>query len=178
MGFSGALPEYWDLVDVDGHRTGGVHAREQGSLPEGLFHLVATVCVARPDGTVLLQQRAVGREFELKWEFSGGSAITGETSAQACLRELREEAGICVLEEKLALVGRHAEGSAPVDLYLARVPQDVSIVIDPAEVNDFDWGPLHRVEELLSEGSMAEPWVDRLGALGPSLANTIGPACR
>lgn len=87
-----------------------------------------------PGGTVLLQQRAVGREFELKREFPGGSAITGETSAQACLRELREEAGICVLEEELALVGRHAEGSALVDLYLARVPQDVYIVIDPAEV--------------------------------------------
>jgi 8-oxo-dGTP diphosphatase len=54
--------------------------------------LAASACVRRGDDVLLIQR---GKEPGMgKWAFPGGKVKWGETSAQAALRELEEEAGI------------------------------------------------------------------------------------
>lgn len=162
------VDEWWDVVDADGVPTGATFRRGDDDWPNGVFHLVVTVCVHRADGTVLLTQRASTKEFAYGWEFPGGSAFAGESGADAACRELREETGIVVPPEALRRVGRVVEASALVDLYVVREPDGAVVRPDPTEVMDWRWAAVSVVDELQRIGAMAAPWRARLDALWPA----------
>ena len=98
--------ELWDVTDAAGIPTGRTHRRGDPDFPVGMFHIVSSVVVVRGDGLVLMTRRAAVKDWGLYWEFPAGSALTGETSAEAAVRELAEEAGVHVGTGELALVGR------------------------------------------------------------------------
>ena len=55
---------------------------------------VAAAVITRPDGSVLLGQRAPGTFYPGYWEFPGGKVELGEDARAALIRELQEELGI------------------------------------------------------------------------------------
>lgn len=60
---------------------------------------VAAAVIVR-EGRVLAMQRGYG-DYKDWWEFPGGKLETGETSLQACRREIAEELGIEICSEHL-----------------------------------------------------------------------------
>ncbi|MFB7886043.1 NUDIX domain-containing protein [Microbacterium sp. NPDC056057] len=165
--------ELWDLTDAAGTPIGRTHRRGDPTFPEGLFHIVASVCVVRGDGLVLLTRRAAGKDWSLTWEFPAGSALTGETSAQAAVRELHEETGVLVGTSDLGLVGRLTERTALFDVYIARVDGDPVLALDPAEVCESAWVPFAEALRRAAAGEMAGPWTPRLEQLGESLGALV-----
>ena len=161
--------ELWDLTDAAGTPIGRTHRRGDPDFPAGLFHVIAAVCVVRDDGLVLITQRAVVKDHPLKWEFPAGSALAGETSRQAAVRELGEETGLQAPEAALEPVGRVVEAEALLDLYVVRGLRDLTLRLDPEEVADSAWVPLADVFRRCDDGTMAGPWVDRLDLLGAHL---------
>jgi 8-oxo-dGTP pyrophosphatase MutT (NUDIX family) len=157
--------ELWDLIDSDGVATGETFLRGTPGWPEGRFHLIVATCICRPDGMVLLTQRAPGKEFAFGWEFPGGSALAGESSRVAASRELREETGIVAAPEDLALVGRFAEASALLDFYIAAAPASAALRLQASEVMAAEWVMPDEVEQRITERTMALPWDARLRAL-------------
>lgn len=87
--------EVWDAYDGQGHLTGSELVRGE-PVPNGLYHLVASVLVEHADGTYLLMKRDPSKpNWPDVYEASaGGSALKGETPLQAAKRELEEETGI------------------------------------------------------------------------------------
>lgn len=87
--------ELWDAYDGQGRLTGGQLVRGE-PVPEGLYHLVASVLVQHEDGAYLLMKRDPAKpNWPDVYEASaGGSALKGETALQAAKRELEEETGI------------------------------------------------------------------------------------
>lgn len=87
--------ELWDAYDGQGRLTGGELVRGQ-PVPNGLYHLVASVLVEHEDGTYLLMKRDPSKpNWPDVYEASaGGSALKGEMALQAAKRELAEETGI------------------------------------------------------------------------------------
>lgn len=162
------------MTDAEGTPTGRMHRRGDPDFPDGLFHLVSAVCVVRADGLVLITQRAVAKDWPLSWEFPAGSALAGETSVDAAVRELREETGLEVSPDSLELVGRVTEESALLDLYVTRVRQDPDLTLDPHEVSDAAWVTLAEVHRRCHDGRMAGPWVERLTILADALARAAG----
>lgn len=165
--------EWWDLCDAEGVLIGGTFRRGGKGVPAGLFHVVATVCVERDDGALLLTQRAAGKEFAFDWEFPGGSALAGESSRDAAGRELWEESSVAVVPSALILVGRVIEASALVDVYVARIPSEVELILEPSEVMAAQWVAPEEVMRRVDAGLMAAPWVGRLEALWPSLMRAL-----
>jgi 8-oxo-dGTP pyrophosphatase MutT (NUDIX family) len=130
-----------------------------------MFHVVAGTCAYRPDRAVLLTQRAASKDFPLAWEFPAGSALAGESSREAAVRELAEEAGLVVDTEDLALVGRFVDSAALFDVYVVRVSGLEPLKLDPAEVFDHQWVSVAEVERRFRSGMMSGPWTVGLSAL-------------
>lgn len=85
--------EIWDLYDKNRNII-GEHIRGD-ELPENGYHLVVHVWIKNKKGQFLISQRSPERKHNpLMWEACGGSALKGENSLQAALREVKEEVGI------------------------------------------------------------------------------------
>ncbi len=85
--------ELWDLYDAHGLPTGRTQRRGE-QLKEGDFHLCVHVWLQDEAGRYLLTRRAPGKYMAGCWETPGGSALAGEDSLAAALREVREETGL------------------------------------------------------------------------------------
>ena len=93
--------ELWDIFDAEREKRGKTVYR--GKLSDGDMHVVVHICIFNSKGEMLIQQRQSHRDkFPDMWDVTvGGSALKGETSAQAAQRETLEEIGYA-----LALTGQ------------------------------------------------------------------------
>ena len=128
------MPELWDLYDAQRNLTGRTVDRAQPFRPylpgeTKYYHLVVHVWLVNSRGEFLIDQRSPEKHmFPLMWETCGGSALAGEDSLTAALREFREEIGIALLPERgeRVLTFRRDEGHYDfLDIWLFR--QDVGL---------------------------------------------------
>lgn len=96
------LGELWDIYDEKNELTGRTHHRGE-KLNVGDYHLVVNALIFNIQGNVLLQQRSFQKITDPgMWTIAtGGSALTGETSESAVIRELHEELNLIVTKNQL-----------------------------------------------------------------------------
>jgi 8-oxo-dGTP diphosphatase len=127
------------------------------------IHVVAGLIFR--NGCLLVCQRHENSAFPLKWEFPGGKVEAGETDVDALRRELKEELGITVRDEKQIFHHVHAYPGGPeVSLRFFRVSaydgevrnlvfQRISWVhIDELSQLDFLAGDRPLIENLITGG--------------------------
>jgi len=86
-----------DIYTQDRVNTGETREREGLRLGEGEYMLYVLAVVEDAKGRVLITRRALDKHWAPgAWEVPGGGAGAGETSAQAVVREVREEVGLDV----------------------------------------------------------------------------------
>ncbi|MBQ8447723.1 MAG: NUDIX domain-containing protein, partial [Clostridia bacterium] len=87
--------ELWDLFDKNRLPLGKTISRGE-KMPVGAYRTVVHICIFNSNGEMLIQHRQPFKKgFPNMWDVSvGGSAIAGETSAEAAEREASEELGI------------------------------------------------------------------------------------
>ena len=133
------MAEYWDIFDMDRRSTGRQHLRGT-PMADGDYHLVVNNWVVNSAGQVLLTQRHPDIPFGLKWACTGGSAITGEDTLTAALRETREEIGLEILPQQMVLVAQERRLHSFLDTFVVCMDvKDSQIVMQPEEVVDFCW---------------------------------------
>lgn len=87
--------ELWDIYDENRKKTGKVAQRGVTKLEFGKeFHIVVAGVILNSKNEILITQRAPHKNLGLQWELNGGSIISGETSLEGILRELKEELGL------------------------------------------------------------------------------------
>lgn len=91
--------EYWDIYDINRNKTGKIIKRGERML-EGEYHLIVHIWIKNSNNQFLVQQRSENVKNPLIWSTTGGSAISGEDSYTAALREVKEELGINLEEEQ------------------------------------------------------------------------------
>lgn len=95
------MVELWDVYDENRQKTGKIVERGKDMLKRGEYHIAIEALLINDEGKILISQRAAHRKrYPLMWECNGGSAVMGETSVQAIVREMREELGIEFKEEE------------------------------------------------------------------------------
>ena len=124
LNLQSAPEEMWDVLDENRMPTGRLHRRGE-VLAEGDFHLTVHVWVKRPDGKYLLTQRSANKGYPLMWEVSAGSAVAGDDSLHAALREVREETGLILQPENGRLVRTDKGSDVFADMWLFQ--QDFSL---------------------------------------------------
>lgn len=91
------MEERIDIYDSNRHLTGKTIARSDAFLREGEFMLYALAVIFDTHGKLLITQRVDTKHWAPGcWEVPGGGVLAGETSAQAVVREVREEVGLDV----------------------------------------------------------------------------------
>ena len=122
--------EMWEILDVDGNKTGVIKARGD-KLLEGEYHLVVMVWIMNPASEFLLSKRTPNKEWPLMWETTGGSATVGEDSLAAALKETREELGIILDPARGEVFNRYVkhDRGAIYDSWLFRQDVDLADVV-------------------------------------------------
>lgn len=143
--------EYWDLYDKNKNKINKTVKRGD-TLKEGEFHLVANAWVKNSKGEFLISQRAAHRSHSLMWECTGGSAVCGETSLDAAVRELKEELNVDVLKEKGKYIGStlryYPNCDDILEVWLFSKDVDINSVKIQEEVNDVKWATSQEIHNL------------------------------
>ena len=95
-----------DIITKDGHATGRLSDPEEANN-KGLWHRGVHVILYTRSGSVLVQKRSleiIGRPGMLDIGV-GGYVDSGETSEQAAIREVKEEANITISLDQLRPIG-------------------------------------------------------------------------
>ena len=136
LNFTSNPDELWDVYDENRCRTGRLQRRGDPVAP-GDYHLVVHCWIQRPDGCFLLTQRAPSKGYPLLWECTGGSALAGEDSHDAMLREIREETGLTVQPQNAKCVHTIRRDNHFLDLW--HIVQDFrlqDVTLQPGETVD------------------------------------------
>ena len=120
--------EKWDVLDEHRQPTGRTHPRGV-PLPQGDYHLVVLVLLQNDNGELLITRRAPTKGYPNMWEVTGGSALAGDDSLHAALREMREETGIELDPACGRVVATEQWSDSFCDIWLFRQDFDVSAVV-------------------------------------------------
>lgn len=146
--------EIWDVYDRNRILTGRTHRRGD-PLRDGDFHLVVDVWLQNGNGEFLLTKRALNKGFSNMWECTGGSALAGENSLTAAVREVQEEAGLRVSSNfGECVMSIFREGSIK-DIWLFRqsFPLD-QIVLQPGETCDAKYASEKEIIQMRDTGTL------------------------
>lgn len=128
--------ELWDVYDADRKLTGKLHRRGD-LMKSGEYHLVVDVWMLNSEGQFLLTKRSPNKGFPNMWESTGGSALAGDDSLTAALREVKEETGLMLEKSRGVLVFSERNKDYFRDVWLFRQNFDLAdVVLQPGETTD------------------------------------------
>lgn len=155
--------ETWDLFDSNRQPLFRTHQRGQKKTP-GEYHTVVEVWSVNSMKNIFVTLRDSSKEmYPDKWENTGGSALSGETSEQAAVRELMEETGIIAAQEELTLLGTCREDNEFYDIYILHrdIPID-HLTMQAGETTDAKWVTLDQLDAMVIDQTLALPVGRRL----------------
>ena len=151
--------EYWDIYDKDGNFTG----RKKGKYEKwdkDEYHLATEVWVINSKKQILIQQRS--EKCQLLpgiWALTTGRVVSGETTRQGCIRELKEELGIEAKEEECNLVKSLLKNRLGMiwDIYfLSKDVELEDVTLQKEEVSRVKLVNTDEFSDMLKEGIMCE----------------------
>lgn len=148
--------ELWDLLDAHGNSTGKTHVRGIPLRPDE-FHLVVDVWIRNSNGKYLISKRSPQKSHAGMWEATGGSALSGEDSLTAAIREALEEVGISLTRSAGRIIHRERRVRPGIndflDIWLFNEDiDDVEPVCQPEEVSEARWATRDEILEMISAG--------------------------
>lgn len=150
------MNEIWDLYDKNKNKLNKTVKRGD-KLKFGEYHLVVNIWIKNDQNEFLITQRSINKSHPLMWECTGGSAIKGETSIDAAIREVKEELGITLNKDNATFIGNTTRyyPNCPdiLDVWLFKTNISIKeIKIQKEEVNDVMWATKENIIKLYDEG--------------------------
>lgn len=145
--------ELWDVYDENRNLTGKTIVRGE-KLGQNEYHLVVHIWIVNSKGEFLIQKRSPMVKLKPNiWATTGGSAVKGETSYEACMREMSEEIGIVPNMENANIIFTIKREDNYSDVWL--VKQDFNIEecnIQKEEVSEVKWASIEAIKKMIDEG--------------------------
>ncbi|MGV8981435.1 NUDIX hydrolase [Clostridium sp.] len=161
--------ELWDIYDKNRQKTGRTHERGKDMLT-GDYHLVIHVWIINDKGEFLIQKRQPWKEgYPDMWDCSvAGSAILGDTSEKAAIRETKEELGIDLDMSKSKLLFTVEFSRGFDDIWLVRQNVDINdLKLQYEEVADAKWVAESEIRELILKGEfIAYDYIEKIFEIG------------
>ena len=126
--------ELRDLYDENKKLTGETIFKGQ-EVPKGRYYITVVIFIQNSKNEFLIQKRV--KKKDGKWATTGGHPVSGETSKQGIITEIKEELGIDVLEENIELFKTIKTEDDFIDIYYLKEDIDIKkIKIQKEEVED------------------------------------------
>lgn len=146
--------ELRDLYDENKKLTGEKIYKGQ-EVPQGRYYITVVVFIQNSKNEFLLQKRV--KKKDGKWATTGGHPVSGETSKQGIITEIKEELGIDIPEENIQLFKTIKTEDDFVDIYYLKEDIDINkIKIQKEEVSDVKWATINDIEKMIKEGEFSE----------------------
>jgi Isopentenyldiphosphate isomerase len=148
--------ELWDVLDENGLPTGETVVREKGlKLKEGQYHRVVHIWIINDKKEYLIQKRALTVELMPgMWAITGGSVVSGEDSKTAALREVEEEIGVILKEEKLKKIATIKRKDNFADVWFVEGNINLKdLKLLKIEVDDAAWADRSTIEGMVANGT-------------------------
>lgn len=146
------MAELWDIYDKRRKKTGKTMVRGRSFGP-GDYHLVVHIWLLNSSGELLIQKRQENLAWKPGiWAATGGSAIKGEDSYQAALRELSEELGVDGVEASIEFLMEIKRHDSLCSIWL--VPCDIpaeKLRLQEEEVADARWVSREEIRRMVTE---------------------------
>ncbi len=150
--------ELWDIYNKDRQKTGKYHERGK-EMNEGDYHLVVHVWIVNNQGQILIQKRQPWKiGCPNMWDCSAaGSAIKGDSSLLAALRETKEELGIDFDINKAKMLFTKTFSRGFDDVWLVRQNFDIDdLSLQYEEVADAKWASKQQINEMIKAGEFID----------------------
>ena len=141
-----------ELVDILNERKEFMgYTKDRKELEFGEYRLSVHIWITNSKGEFLIQKRAENKfPFPNMWNETGGAALAGESSFDACIREFQEELGIKANTNKVELVGTIKRVKECIDIWHIEQEIDLKdINIQLEEVSEVKWVTLDEIKELI-----------------------------
>ena len=153
LNLQSSADELWDVYDENRNLTGRLHRRGD-PMKNGDYHLVVHVWMMNSKGQFLLTKRSPYKGFPNMWESTGGSALAGDDSLTAALREVREETGLTLDPQRGECVLRYRIDNYFRDVWLFRQDFDLKdVVLQPGETVDKMYADKAAILDMVEKGA-------------------------
>lgn len=159
-----------DVYNKNKERTGKIVLRERGaSLAKGEFIISITAWVVNKEGKILMTQRRLDKVKGGMWEPTTGLVVSGESSEEGALRELKEEIGLELDEKDIILIKEIVEERDDLsffrDIYLVNKEIPIEeIKFSDGEVINAKYVTIDEFNNMIKNGETHE-WVDYFNEL-------------
>lgn len=144
--------ELWDVLDENRNPTGRLHRRGD-FLKKGDYHLAVLILLENSKGEFLITKRAPNKGYGNMWETTGGSAVAGDNSLRAAVREVKEETGFDINAEDGKLVNTWQSSEMFVDVWHFKCELDpANAVLQEGETCGIMYASAEKIEELYQAG--------------------------
>ena len=146
--------ELRDLYDENKELTGETIYKGQ-DVPKGRYYITVVVFIQNSKNEFLIQKRV--KKKDGKWATTGGHPVSGETSKQGIITEIKEELGVDIVKENIKLFKTIKTEDDFVDIYYLKEDIDINKVrIQKEEVSAVKWATINDIEKMIEEGDFSE----------------------
>lgn len=146
--------ELRDLYDENKELTGKTIYKGQ-DVPKGYYYITVVVFIQNSKKEFLIQKRVKRKDGQ--WATTGGHPVSGETSKQGIITEIKEELGIDVVKENIKLFKTIKTEDDFVDIYYIKEDIDITKVkIQKEEVEDVKWATIEEIQKMIQRKIFSE----------------------
>lgn len=125
------------------------------AIPKGKYYITVVVFIQNKEGKFLIQKRVMRKDG--KWATTGGHPVSGETSKQGIVTEIKEELGVNVNNRNIQLFKTIKTEDDFIDLYYLKEDIDMNnIILQKDEVDEVQWATIEEIKDMIKKGEFSE----------------------
>lgn len=147
------MEEYFDICTINKKPTGKIGVRGK-KLESGEYHIVVMAIILNSNNEVLITKRSKNKIAGGKWECTSGSAILGESSKDAVIREIKEEIGVNTFKMREEPISCFVLDDAIWDIWFITTDIEITdLKLQYEEVEEAKYANLKELDKIIQSGT-------------------------